>query len=180
VETTYLPSSPHLGRDPRAPGWIRLPSGRGLDDRFWLFFTDPHPSEKMEWHKALQQLKAQPATVLGRGWSLTSASSRSNFLTLLGSGLLVKNSMSAICGELCSAHYPTPGTGHSRRETELHWITLSSTMWSRKWQRLEGISCIKQRVLLIPARDSLVPNTSQWLVIQNPPLEIWVTDVIHY
>jgi hypothetical protein len=45
-------------------------------------------------------------------------------------------------------------------------------MWSRKWHRLEGISCVKQRVLLIPACDSLVPNISDWLVIQNPPLGI--------
>jgi hypothetical protein len=72
----------------------------------------------------------------------------------------------------------TPGTGHSRKETELHRIAVSNTMWARKWNRLESISCIKHRVLLRPACDLLIPNTSDWLVIQNPPLEIWVTEEV--
>jgi hypothetical protein len=40
----------------------------------------------------------------------------------------VKNSMSGFFAELCSAHSLTPVTGHSRRETELCGIALSSTM----------------------------------------------------
>jgi hypothetical protein len=125
--TYYLSSSPHLG--PRAPGWIRLPRGTGNEDSVRFIFTDPHPTKKMGGHRALQSTKApDPSTVLGRARSLTSASSRSNILTLLGSGMPVKNSMSGFFGELISAHYITPGTGHSRRETKLCRIALSSTM----------------------------------------------------
>jgi hypothetical protein len=100
-------------------------------------------------NRALQATKApDTSTVLGRARSLTTASSRYNILTLLGSGMPVKNSMSGFFGELSSAHYLTPGTGQSRRETELCLIALKSTMLSRKWERLEGISCIKQSVFL--------------------------------
>jgi hypothetical protein len=127
--TYYLPSSPHLGRGLRAPGWIKLLRGRGDEDRVWFIFTDPHPTEKMGDHRALQTTKApDSSTVLGRARSLTTASSMSNLLTLLGSGMPVKNSMSGFFGELSSAHYLTPGTGHSRRETELCRVALSRTM----------------------------------------------------
>jgi hypothetical protein len=80
-------------------------------------------------HRALQTIKTlDSSTVLWRASFLTTALSRSNFLTLLGSGMPVKNNISGFFGELSSAHSLTPGTGQSRREIELWRIALSSTM----------------------------------------------------
>jgi hypothetical protein len=105
----------------------------------------------------------------------------SNILIFLGYRMVFAKTIWGFFGELSSAHYH--GTMHrSQYETELHRIVHSSTMWSRKWHRQEGISYIKQRVLLRPACDSPVlkhfSSTSHWLGIQNPPLEIWETEEV--
>jgi hypothetical protein len=63
----YLPPSPHLGREPMAPGWIRLPRGRGHDDRVWFIFTDPQPTEKMGATRHCRQLRPQTPALCWRG-----------------------------------------------------------------------------------------------------------------
>jgi hypothetical protein len=67
-----------------------------------------------------------------------------------------------------------PGASHSRRETKLHRIALSITMWSRKCPET-------RRHFLYKSEGPMFSRTSHRLVIQKPPLEIWVKEeVISY
>jgi hypothetical protein len=104
----YLLPSHHLGRESRAPGWVRLLRGTGQVDRVLLLRADPHTIERMEGHKALQATQApESSAVLRRPRSLTTASSRSNFFILLRLETLVTNTMSACYGDWDSSLQPS-------------------------------------------------------------------------
>jgi hypothetical protein len=102
-----LPSH-QLGRESRDPGWVRLLRGTGQDNRVLLIFANPHTIDRMEGHKAPQATQGPDSSiVLERPRSLTTASSKSNFLILLRLETLVTNTTSTCYGDLGSSLQPS-------------------------------------------------------------------------
>jgi hypothetical protein len=168
----------NAGRAPRCPQGSR--SGPGhcrlhIKDRTPGFICPPHPHPRTEGQSDKRHQRLRPQTPELR-WEGRVCSSHFRMLVTSsyspGWDTAHKLTMSGFCSDLSSATILVPRTGHSSRETESHRVALSSTACSRKWRSQEGISCVKQSVLLgwpLIGQFLQIPpsSTSHWLVIQD-------------